>query len=60
MLLHKVSLMYTLTMNEPQAGSGLVNTGKFRKHSVEEKRKHSKLKKKKEKRKGEKSKGDYQ
>ena len=52
--------MYTLTMNEPQAGSGLVNTGKFRKHSVEEKRKRSKLKKKKEKRKGEKSKGDYQ
>lgn len=53
-LLDKVSCIERLTMNEPQA-SGLANSGKFRKHSIEEKRKRSKLRKKTEKRKGEKS-----
>ena len=42
--LHKVSFMQRLTMNEPQA-SDLANTGKFRKHSVEEESQPSKLRK---------------
>ena len=42
-------------MNKPQA-SGLANTGKFRSHSIEEKRKRSKIRKKQKKEKARKAK----